>query len=44
MNTVASVTFVRGLTLEFAQVDESMVSDNPGRNGDVGLLLCKLIF
>lgn len=38
------MNFRRGLTLEFPQVDQSMVSDNPERNKDLDLLLCKLIF
>lgn len=34
---------VGGLTLEFAQVDQPVVSDDPGTNGDWELLACKLI-
>lgn len=47
MNTVTVqpvLLFIRGLTLEFSQVDQSVVSDNPERNADLDLLLCKLIF
>lgn len=35
------VSFTKTLTLEFSQVDQSVVPDNPGRNRD--LLTCKLI-
>lgn len=31
------------LTLEFPKVDQAMVSDNPERNADVDLIICKLI-
>lgn len=42
--TEADVTRVwEGLTLEFAQVDQPVISDDPGTNADWDLLACKLI-
>lgn len=39
--TRSAFVFTEGLTLEFPHVDQPMVSNNPEKNADLGLLLCE---